>query len=399
MLGQKNAPLEDLQLDIAAAPSAISNAEGEVSFLDGMRHSSVAYPDHKSISGNKPTRRNENAVHANISVSHKIFLWPAVNRQLEHSSANVASELRLLAVTGSPWLLRKEASRYPGNLPCDEPTSCFRLHTGRVVFPDLSIQQVSDYSTAYFNTFNRLFPLLDLDLFMDRVVTKVLCQGYGDDDPESVLALLVFALSRLAIDGVYEPSTSTNHGERSGFRGGTIERPPGLGLFNEARWRLGLMSSRCSLEAVQMFLLEATYFEACARHSEFWCSISAASMSCMFLVKSQAMDWSSHHGDLVKRAFWICVLHERSFNLEFQVANTGIEALADHVPLPHFASVLYQEQRGTNGEVNETRDSDYAYHFSAMIALSRLIKRADDVIHEYEPLSQAWKGSSAFDDC
>lgn len=44
------------------------------------------------------------------------------------------------------------------------------------------------------------FPLLDIDmdLFVDRVVTRPLREGYGDDDPESVVAILIFALGQLA---------------------------------------------------------------------------------------------------------------------------------------------------------------------------------------------------------
>jgi hypothetical protein len=136
-------------------------------------------------------------------------------------------------------------------------------------------------------------------------------------------------------------------------------------------------------------LLQGTYFEACARHADFWSSVNAASMSCMFLIKSQAIDWSFRYGDLVKRAFWICVLHERSVSLEFCVADTGIEALADLVPWPHFPDLLSEEQ--TSGSAGAERkdglgrrgEFDSAYHLSAMIALRRLIRRASDAIHEY----------------
>lgn len=279
-----------------------------------------------------------------------------------------------------------------GNLPCDKNKHFSKLASGCVLFPELSIEQVESYSVAYFNTFNRLFPLLDRDLFLDGVLARLSCQGYRDDDPESVLALLVCALGQLAREGAHEPSASTVHGEPSGFRGGTIQRPPGLSLFNQARRRLGIVVSRCSLETVQMLLLEGTYFEACARHTDFWSSVNAASMSCMFLLKSQAIRWSSRYGDLIKRAFWICVLHERSINLKFRVADTGIETLSELVPLPHFPNINNEERafgdRGTESlaDLNGPAESDYAYHLSAMIALGRLTRRANDIIHDYEPV-------------
>lgn len=41
-----------------------------------------------------------------------------------------------------------------------------------------------------------------MEMFLDEVVARLLREGYRDDDPESVIALLVFALSQLAINGV-----------------------------------------------------------------------------------------------------------------------------------------------------------------------------------------------------
>jgi hypothetical protein len=161
------------------------------------------------------------------------------------------------------------------------------------------------------SNFNVLLPLLEANMFMDGAVARLLREGYRDDDPESVLALLVFALGQLAIEGVTGYPTRASHDESSGFRGGSIERPSGLGLFNEARRRIGMVSTQPCLETVQIMLLQATYFEASARHLDFWTSTSAASLACTCLIKSQQIDWTSSYGDLVKRAYWVCVLHER----------------------------------------------------------------------------------------
>lgn len=123
--------------------------------------------------------------------------------------------------------------------------------TRRIVFfPGLTIRRVNEYSSAYFNTFNMLLPLLDLDLFMDSIVTRVLREGYRNDDLESVVALLVFALGQLAIEGVTGRPAGGSKDEASGFRGGTIEKPPGLGLFNEARRRIGMINMQPCLENV-----------------------------------------------------------------------------------------------------------------------------------------------------
>ena len=264
------------------------------------------------------------------------MLWPAVSPLVLTGNEHAASGLHNLATEGSPWLIQKDLSRHAGSLPCDEVAHCYQLQSGAVVFSDLSLQKVDTYSAAYFNTFDRLFPVLDVDHFMDKVVARLLTQDYREDDPEGVLALFVFALGHLANDGVLRHPTRTVSEGYIEFRGDTIGRPSGLTLFNEARRRLGLIATLCCLENAQILLLEATSFEACARHLDFWSSVSAACTSCIFLVQSKVIDWSSQYGDLVKRAFWICLLHERTFNLEFGVAITRIEAMADSIPSPHF---------------------------------------------------------------
>jgi hypothetical protein len=359
----------------------------EVHFLSAVPRSTTRQYNDTSGSHQR-NQQSGNKAPSNVSVSHRIILWPAVYTLMSSGSQNLVSDLHLLATTGSPWLLGKDASRHTENLPCDENLPCYQLQSGAVMFSDLSVQQVDTYSAAYFNTFNRLFPLLDPDLFMDGAVARLLHQGYRDNDPEGVLALFVFALGRLAHDGVLQDPTPIGLNGNSGVRNGKITRPPGLALFNEARRRLGLIRARCCLENVQILLLEATYLEACARHSDFWSSISAACTSCIFLIQSRVTDWSSQYGDLVKRAFWICLLHERSFNLEFGVATTGIEALADLVPMPHFPQLTHQHDHSGNPDSNgnsSQSDSNYAYHFSAMIALGWLMRRADDAIKQYEP--------------
>lgn len=330
---------------------------------------------------------------SHISVSHRVLLWPAVVCHMKESgiAAAASSDLQCIEKPRSPWLLQRETSQCHGKLPCDIGLPHSTLRTGSVVFPGLTIQRLDDYSSAYFNTFNVLLPLLDRDMFMDRIAARLLREGYRDDDPESVLALLVLALGQLAIEGVTGASTGVAKDELSGFRGGTIEKLPGLRMFNEARRRIGMVNTQPCLENVQIMLLQATYFESSARHFSFWSSTSAASLACMCLVKSQQIDWASPHGDLVKRAYWACVVHERLFDIDFRMSSTGIESLEDRVPLPHFHGMV---RRGPSpgGSLSDPfrffpvdEQDGPAFHFIAMITLSRLIRRADEIIHGYEP--------------
>jgi hypothetical protein len=321
-----------------------------------------------------------------------VLLWPHIVSQIKESGPTTgASDLRSLLELGSPWLLHSQTATRLKTLSCNVGLARSTLHSGTSIFPDLTVGQVQKYSVAYFNTFNVLLPLLDLESFMTEIVARLLRDGLKDNDPESVLALLVFALGQLAVGGVVEPPASMSNGKPSGFRGGKIEEPPGLGLFNEARRRTGLVNTQCRLVNAQIMLLQATYFEASGQHLDFWSSTSAASLACMCLIKGQHIDWTSRYGDFVKRAYWACALQERLFDLEFRVTSTGIESLEDQVPLPHFhREVQLKGQSGGFASdytkiTTEDKHSDPAFYFVALITLSRLIRRVDDALYRYEP--------------
>ncbi|KAK4551746.1 hypothetical protein LTR86_010939 [Recurvomyces mirabilis] len=254
-----------------------------------------------------------------------------------------------------------------------------------VVFLTLSVQQIQELSNAYFNTFNVLLPVLNRETFMNGTVARLLRDGYGDGDSGSVVALLVFALGTVALDGVFERPVSVVNGQPSGFRGGTIDPPPGLALFHEARRRLGFIWTQYTLENVQLNLLQATYYEATSRHLDFWRCTVAASMACQVLIRCEQVDWSSATGDLVKRAYWTCVLSEDLYHLDLDFLQTGIHTMEDEVPLPYFHEAQEQHQGSSvavgSAQANQER-SHSQYQFLAMIALRRLIARIHNVIHD-----------------
>ena len=324
-----------------------------------------------------------------VTVPHKIILWPSIYIHLINSGIQGTSDLQYVLEEGTSWLIRQEMAKHPNPLPCEPALPYFDMNPGAreqgysssVAFPTLTIQQIQEQCDAYFNTFNVLSPLLNRDAFMNQTVAPLLRDGYRDGDPKAVLALLVFALGQVAIDGVFERPISMIDGQPSGFRGGTADKPPGLAIFNEARRRLGFVATQSTLENVQILLLEAVYYEATARHLEFWRSTVAASMTCQMLVKCKPIDWTSTAGDLLKRAYWVCMLSEDFYHLDLDLPRTGIDGLEDTVPLPYFHDA--HDQSGTPGPLTEER-SHFQYHFLAMIALRRLIARINHTIHECE---------------
>ena len=322
--------------------------------------------------------------HHYLTVPHRVILWPSVHAHLVNSGFQNVSNLRHIRDMGTPWFVRLELEKHPTLLSCGpglpsvvlKSTSLDQTQAARCAFPTVTMQHVQEYTEAYFHTFNNLYPILDYDSFSNDILKHVLWEGYTDGDARGVLALMVFALGKAAIEGTYGHSISVQNGKSSGTRGGTLAEPPGIEIFNEARRRLGFVATKCTLENVQILLLQATYYEANSRHVDFWHSLVAASMACQVFVKCHDTDWSSRAGDLTTRAYWACVLGEDLYHLDLDMPQTGIHLLQDEVPLPRFCAGTALSQPDLE------KPPYYQYHFLALITLRRLIVSANVAVHE-----------------
>lgn len=320
-----------------------------------------------------------------LTVPHKVFLWPSISALIARTSARAALDIQSISRMGTPWLVGLEIAKQALPLSCSHCHSNPRLVCwsdaggfDNAISPLLSAKKAKEYADAYFDSFGVLYPVLDQDVFMKEVVAQVLRNGYVDGDINAVLALTVFALGQTAIEGTLGGSISSHEGVPSGFRGGSVENPPGIELFCEARRRLGFVATSCSLENIQILLLQGTYHEANARHLEFWRCVTAASMACQMLIRCRTVDWSSRYGGMLSRAYWACSLSENLFHLDLDLPQTGIEVMEDDVPLPYFR----RAQDQGNIETNATEVHSHSqYHYLAMITLRRLIMRIHDVVH------------------
>lgn len=111
-------------------------------------------------------------------------------------------------------------------------------------------------TAAYFDTFNFLYPFMDRRTFESDTLAKVCSEGF-DGDVDSVIALMIFCLGEVAIEGLTGNPVGEFKGLPSGVRGGSTGRPPGLALFNEARKCLGFVITDSELENIQIFSLFA----------------------------------------------------------------------------------------------------------------------------------------------
>jgi hypothetical protein len=196
-----------------------------------------------------------------LTAAHKVLLWPSIYIHVLNSGIAMASDLQYVLQEGTPWLCHLELRKHPHSLPWDTNMRAFPKPTIqgeiRAGFIDLTTENVTRLSHAYFSTFNIVLPILDKQMFLDDILEPTMKRGFADCDPQGCLVLLVLALGEVAIDGVYGSPISINDGIPSGIRGGTAESPPGLHLFNEARRRMGFIMHQCTLENVQIHLLEA----------------------------------------------------------------------------------------------------------------------------------------------
>lgn len=196
-----------------------------------------------------------------LTVAHRVLLWPSIYLHILNSGIAVAADLQDVFHEDTPWLVRLELHKHPQTLPWDTDMPTYPMPNGtdeiRVGFIDLTRENVRRMSDAYFNAFNVLLPILNRQMFLEDILEPILRNGFVDCDSQSCLVLLVLALGQAAIDGVHDSPISIIEGNPSGLRGGTAKRPPGLDLFNEARRRIGFITHQCTLENVQIHLLES----------------------------------------------------------------------------------------------------------------------------------------------
>ena len=195
-----------------------------------------------------------------------MLTWPAIEQLLVQAMPSSIADINSLEQQGSAFIIRLQKGT--PSLPLDEyvldvPFVGMQAQVNRkagggprVTFPGLDFVTMDRLANAYFDTFNFLYPFMDRQIFITDTLNRVYTEGFNGDT-DSVIALLVFALGELSIAGEDGKSIETVDNRDSGLKGGSLERPPGLALFNEARKRLGFVMTECDLENVQIFSLAA----------------------------------------------------------------------------------------------------------------------------------------------
>lgn len=129
--------------------------------------------------------------------------------------------------------------------------------------PSVDWETVQRLSKGYFDVINTFYPIMDRQWFHSNTLSSIINNGFHEGVISS-LVLLVLALGEVALTTSEVPISAYKQ-RPSGIKGGTIDRPPGLAYFNEARRRMGFALSEVSLENVQMLALAAIYYSSCGQ--------------------------------------------------------------------------------------------------------------------------------------
>lgn len=255
-------------------------------------------------------------------------------------------------------------------------------------FPDdwlatLSLSTVKGLSNAYFNTFNRIFPIIDRNYYFLNTLSAVVAGGFNYDI-ESCLVLSVMALGCLGAKAFEEGGY---HNEDILPAIGIIQTLtnqdiPGKGLFNESRRRIGLCSCANDLQVSQYYLTAALFYSQAMRPVDQWMMTDRASTNCLIFwkhLRSCSDEWTI---DLQSRIFWSSLLMEAVIVQELDLPKSRLHELEDEVPLPKF---IPYPKAIKKPQSLRSDDSYYHYHFLAQIAHRIILTRIRDEMYHLNP--------------
>lgn len=316
---------------------------------------------------------DESSMYKHSSSVRAMLAWPAVQELLkfvlpmklepDEPGVDQNSISILLGLHQSPALPR--AGSVDPSASILEPQTLHNPSGTPRVANNLTWDTIQTLSTAFFETFNLLHPIVDRGNFTTVTLPAVVAAGF-DDSIEATLSHLVFALGEVALLGTQGPPLRFHNSRPSGVRGGTKTQPPGLIFFNEARRRMGYNLTDCSLENVQVYALVGIYYETCFHHGEFWRMTTSASLACQALVMNHPGEPTQAHMDIIRRAFWHCSIMETYLELELGTPATGLDKYEGKVPVPNFGGGFSQEDLVSN------QASHFQEHFASQIVLRRL---------------------------
>ncbi|KAH7170815.1 hypothetical protein EDB81DRAFT_180685 [Dactylonectria macrodidyma] len=314
----------------------------------------------------------------------KMLEWPAIRQMFDNMGQKPRSPLTDHDIFSLPEGIRDSMTTLPTDgiqpigMPNINPLQVPLHYAGssqglNLSSPSIDWETMQRLSKGYFDTFNFFYPIMDRQWFSSNTLTSIINNGF-QEGAASTLVLLVFALGEVALTAAEAP-VSVYKGRPSGIKSGTIDRPPGITYFNEARRRMGFALTEVSLENVQMLALAALYFASCGQAVETWRMTALASSACQALVTTKPDELHGARGDLIRRAYWHCSIMETYLHMEFGAPLTGLEKLGETVGLPEFNGPI------TNDDYIGNQTSHFQDYFGSQIVLRRLCANSHNTLN------------------
>lgn len=257
--------------------------------------------------GSTPQSQQENRYHIS---ARKLLTWPAIRQML--SEYNVEPQIMNDQWQPVEKWLKDISAGFTDDLSSGKPV---RFVTGSQSYWDsdwivVTLTMVDNYTSLFFSSFHTIYPILDEDYLRTHTIPIAIHGKFNQFDQNTTLILLVMALGEVAQQSVTGgPLMDHSTNRPTGVRGGSKAHPPGLSFVMEARSRIGQGMTHMDITVLHCYILFSLYYAQVSRNLDYWMMTRMASALCQSLIKC-VDDWNCFEGDMLKRAYWMCVLLE-----------------------------------------------------------------------------------------
>ncbi|KAH8719173.1 C6 zinc finger domain-containing protein [Phaeosphaeriaceae sp. PMI808] len=374
--------LESKVEDLTIAVNS-SQAQKQISNLprhDKPSIQELASPQAVATPGRSPFTLIESQTKIALSFSqHRVAIWPAVKNILPGEFTAARAELP------EDYIVEIESQRAPLPTHIDRPYGAF-ADSWLMSLPQSVVKGLAD---AYFAVFHRNTPILDKFFFYSSTLGMALENEFGYDI-ESCLVLAILALGCLAVKAHEEGDFSLPSRHHSSGRGFvrpewyeiTVDEPPGLKFFNEARRRFGFLICQNDVQAGQFYMLSTLFYAQILRPLDSWTTVNRAALCCSsVLSRTGSTDFDSWEGDMLSRLFWNTLMYETVITQELDLLpHSGLLDYEPDVPLPRFTSCPRPKTCMT-GLLTDEDDSFFNFHFLAQAAHRIILTRVKQSVY------------------
>jgi hypothetical protein len=353
-----------------------------VSYDRTSAHNIAMSPQTAATQGQSPFSVPNTQSKVPLSFSqHRVAIWPAIKRTLPPDFVAACADLP------QDYVVEIESSRAPLPVHVERPYGTY----AEFWLMGLSQSAVKGLADAYFALFHRLSPVLDKFFFYANTLGMATENEFGYEI-ESCLVLVVLALGCLAVKAHEEgdfclPSLHSIPEEgflRPEWYQLTMDDPPGLKFFNEARKRFGFLMCQNGLQAGQFYMLSTLYYSQILRPLDSWTTVNRAALCCTsILSRSSKIEYDSWEGDRFSRLFWNTLMYETVITQELDLLpHSGLLEYEPDVPLPKFAPCP-RPKTSISELVTDENDAFFNFHFLAQAAHRIILTRVKQSIYYF----------------